>query len=67
MPSLAVRPVAVSKPNAAAALDMSVNTFERRVQPDLPVIRCGRLRLFAVTELERWAAENGERPGVSAA
>jgi hypothetical protein len=58
---LAMRPVALSKPEAAAALSMSIDSFERYVQPDLKVIRRGRLRLFAVAELERWCEAHGER------
>lgn len=53
--------LALSKPTAAAALDMSVNSFERHVQPDLRVVRLGKLRLFPVEELERWLRENSER------
>lgn len=59
--SFAVRPVAVPKPTAAAMLGVSVDSFERHIQPDLRVIRRGRLRLFAVAELERWACDAGER------
>ena len=59
--TVSVRPIALSKPEAAAALCVSVDSFERHIQPDLKVIRKGRLRLFAVTELERWATEAGER------
>ena len=57
------RPVslALSKPDAAAALDISINSFERHVQPDLRVVRIGKLRLFPVEELERWLRENSER------
>ena len=58
---VSVPPVAVPKPTAAAMLGMSIDSFERHAQPDLKVIRRGRLRLFAVAELERWAAEAGER------
>ena len=53
--------LALSKPDAAAALDISVNSFERHVQPELRVVRRGKLRLFAVAELERWLRENSER------
>lgn len=53
--------LALSKPDAAAALDISVNSFERHVQPDLRVVRRGKLRLFPVSELERWLRENAER------
>jgi len=41
-------------------LDMSVDSFERYVQPQLRIVRCGRMRLFPVAELERWARENAE-------
>ena len=53
--------LALSKADAAAALDISVNSFERHVQPDLRVVRRGKLRLFPVAELERWLRENSER------
>lgn len=56
-----MRPVAVSKTEAAAALSMSVDSFERYVMADLRCVRRGRLRLFAVAELERWVNENAER------
>ncbi|MEJ7787409.1 MAG: hypothetical protein WKF96_21605, partial [Solirubrobacteraceae bacterium] len=59
--SVVIRPIALGKPEAAAALSMSVDSFERHVQPELRVIRRGRLRLFAIAELERWAIEAGER------
>ena len=53
--------LALSEPDAAAALDISVNSFERHVQPELRVVRRGKLRLFPVAELERWLQENSER------
>ena len=53
--------LALSKPDAAAALDISINSFERHVQPELRVVRRGKLRLFPVEELERWLRENSER------
>lgn len=60
-PVIAVRPIALAKPAAAAALGMSVDSFERYVQADVACVRRGRLRLFPVVELERWATENAER------
>ena len=60
-PVISLRPVAVAKPVAAELLGVSVDTFERHIQHDLLVIRRGRVRLFAVAELERWAIEAGER------
>jgi hypothetical protein len=53
--------VALTREEAAASLGMSVDSFERHVQPTVRVIRRGRLRLVAVTELERWAEEHAER------
>jgi hypothetical protein len=53
--------LALTREEAAQALGMSLDSFERHVQPDLRLIRRGRLRLVAVSELERWLADNGER------
>ena len=53
--------LALTKREAAAALGMSVDSFERHVQPELRVVRRGRLRLFALTEIERWLHENGAK------
>ena len=50
--------VTLTKPEAAAALGISVDSFERHVQPELRIIRRGRMRLVPLEELERWAAEN---------
>jgi hypothetical protein len=57
---IAVTPIALPKPAAAAALGMSVDSFERYVQADVRCIRRGRMRLFPVDELKRWADENAE-------
>jgi hypothetical protein len=50
--------VTLTKPEAAAALGISIDSFERHVQPELRVIRRGRMRLVPCAELERWATEN---------
>lgn len=60
-PTIAIRPIALAKPDAAAALGMSVDSFERYAQADLRCIRRGRLRLFPVAELQRWANDDAER------
>lgn len=60
-PIIAIRPIALPKPQAAAALGMSTDSFERYVQADVRCIYRGRLRLFPVAELERWADANAER------
>jgi hypothetical protein len=56
--SAGIQRVALTRPEAAAALGMSIDSFERHVQPELRIIRRGRMRLIPVSELERWAAEN---------
>jgi hypothetical protein len=53
--------IALTREEAAAALGMSVDSFERHVQPTIRLIRCGRMRLVPVAELQRWASENAER------
>lgn len=52
--------LAMTKTQAAEALTMSVDSFERYVMPEVRCVRRGRLRLFPVTELERWLHENAE-------
>lgn len=49
---------AYTRQEAAESLGISVDTFERRVQPDLKVAICGQLVLIPPSELERWMKEN---------
>jgi hypothetical protein len=53
--------LALTREQAAAALGMSLDSFERHVQPTLRLVRRGRMRLVPVGELERWLGENAER------
>ena len=53
-----VQRYALRRDEAAAALGVSVDTFERRVQPFVRVVLCGQLVLVPPTELERWVREN---------
>ena len=39
---------------------MSLDSFERHVQPSLRMCRLGRMRLVSIRELERWVEENAE-------
>ncbi len=50
--------MALTRPEAAAALGISLDSFERYVQSDLRLVRRGRLRLIPVRELERWLERN---------
>jgi excisionase family DNA binding protein len=53
--------VALTREEAAAALGLSLDSFERYVQPGIRMIRRGRLRLVPVAELDRWADDAAER------
>jgi excisionase family DNA binding protein len=58
----AVPRIALTRAEAAEALGMSLDSFERHTQPELRLVRRGRLRLVPVRELERWLERNAERP-----
>jgi hypothetical protein len=45
---------------AAAALGMSIKSFERHIQPELRLVRRGELRLIPVREIERWLEDNSD-------
>ena len=52
--------IALTLPEAAAALGMSLSSFDRYVRHEVRTIRKGSLVNVPVAELERWAAENAE-------
>ena len=53
--------LALTREEAARSIGMSVDSFERYAQPDLRLVRRGRLRLVPVRELESWLEKNAER------
>jgi hypothetical protein len=53
--------IALTPPEAAAAIGVGPDFFDANVAPELRLIRRGRKRLVPVHELERWAAENAEQ------
>lgn len=55
-PVAAVERILYTRDEAATALGMSIDTFERRVQPFIKVVPCGQLVLVPPLELERWVA-----------
>ena len=59
--SPAVPRVTLRPEEAAQALGVSRDFFDASVAPELRVIRRGRLKLYAVAELERWADASAER------
>ncbi|MEK6271478.1 MAG: hypothetical protein AABM42_02370 [Actinomycetota bacterium] len=60
-PKADVPSLALTAASAAAALDMSEDAFREHVAPELRWVRCGRKKLVAVRELERWLEANGSR------
>jgi hypothetical protein len=52
--------LAITRAEAARALGVSINSFERHVQPELRIVRRGKLRLIPVSEIERWLEENAQ-------
>jgi hypothetical protein len=52
--------VTLRRDEAAAALGMSLDSFERHVQPHIRMLRLGKMRLVPMSELERWASQAAE-------
>jgi hypothetical protein len=53
--------LALTREEAASALGMSLDSFERHVQPTLRLVRLGRMRLVPIREIERWLDEHAGR------
>lgn len=56
--SRALLRLGLTRREAADALGMSLNSFERHVQPHIRLVRTGKLRIVPIKELERWLEEN---------
>jgi len=54
--------LALRRAEAAAALGVSLDSFDRHVRPHLRVLRLGSVRLYPVSEIERWLAEGASSP-----
>ena len=59
-PARGIPRVTLTRSEAAAALGVSIDSFERHVQPELRLIYRGKLRLIPLHELERWAEANAQ-------
>lgn len=53
--------VALTREEAAAAIGLSLDSFERHVQPGIRMVYLGRLRLVPVEELRRWCEQQAKR------
>lgn len=60
-PKAPVPRLALSLSEAAEALGVSADYFAEYVAPDLRMVRRGRKRLIAVSELERWLESSAAR------
>jgi hypothetical protein len=54
--------IALTPPEAAAAVGVGESFFNAEIAPELRAIRRGRKRLYAVSELERWVERNADTP-----
>jgi hypothetical protein len=52
------RPLTLNQRDAAAFLGISVDTFSEHVVPGLRRVKCGRLWLYPVRDLEQWVESN---------
>jgi hypothetical protein len=53
----AVPRMLLTRREAAAALGVSLRHFQRHVQPFVPYVYSGQLRLYRPRDLEEWAAD----------
>ena len=58
--------LALSVSEACEALGVSWDFWSEYIAPEVRVVRRGRRKLIAVTELERWLERNGEASGAIA-
>jgi hypothetical protein len=58
--------LAFNQQDAAAALGISVDHFERHVKADLPVVYTGSLRLYPRVALERWLEQHAVHASMTA-
>lgn len=54
-------PLAYSMKNAAEALGVSEDAFREHIQAELRIVRRGRMKRVAKSELQRWLDEAAER------
>lgn len=56
------RPYLIDRQEAARRLGVSLSHFQRHVQPHLPCVYSGQLRLYRPADLEAWAEGQAVRP-----
>jgi excisionase family DNA binding protein len=53
--------LALSVEQACDALGVSWDTWNAHIAPEMRIVRIGRRKLIAVSELQRWLDDHGER------
>ena len=61
---VAVPALALRRAEAAAALGVSLETFDQHIRPHIAAVQVGTVVLYAVTELQRFLTENGVTEGL---
>jgi hypothetical protein len=54
--------LALRREDAARAVGVSDETFDKHVRPSLPAVRLGSVRIYPVAALERWLLEHADSP-----
>jgi hypothetical protein len=52
--------LALTVEQACAALSVSWDLWKSSIEPDVKLVRLGRRKLIAVSELQRWLDDHGE-------
>lgn len=53
--------ILLTRQEAAERLAMSLSHFKRHVQPHLPCVYVGQLRMYRPADLERWVDQRVEK------
>ncbi len=64
-PEVTIPALALRRADAAAALGVSLETFDAHIRPQLAAVKTGSVITYPTTELQRFLAENmavAERP-----
>lgn len=48
----------LTREEAAASIGMSIDSFEKYVQPSIRIVRLGSMRLIRVADLDAWLDRN---------
>ncbi len=59
-PQSSIPRLALNVDEACEALGVGWDFFNAQIAPELKIVRRGRRKLIAVTELQRWLDENAE-------